>query len=224
MVSADVPPERKPERGYVRQNHPFTKPPFYLPVTLFGVDKRVVSKRVVLVDVPPERKPGTRVHSPKPPFYETALLSPSDPFWFNWTGSVFALLTSRVGVGKCPFFSVCPRPRPCFLLAASLFQEFLFVWGRSEFGVGFYRDATDGGDADGGDLFLCSFCMTVRCRLSSADCHCTDMQHLAQFFGKRFKRSLVRVGARRGFEISLEPSKIKTREQKMRTNFFAQTF
>ena len=24
------PPERKPERGYVRQNHPFTKPPFYL--------------------------------------------------------------------------------------------------------------------------------------------------------------------------------------------------
>ena len=34
VVSADVPPERKPERGYVRQNHPFTKPPFYLPVTL----------------------------------------------------------------------------------------------------------------------------------------------------------------------------------------------
>ena len=33
VVSADVPPERKPERGYVRQNHPFTKPPFYLPVT-----------------------------------------------------------------------------------------------------------------------------------------------------------------------------------------------
>ena len=32
VVSADVPQERKPERGYVRQNHPFTKPPFYLPV------------------------------------------------------------------------------------------------------------------------------------------------------------------------------------------------
>ena len=32
VVSADVPPERKPERGYVRQNHPFTKPPSYLPV------------------------------------------------------------------------------------------------------------------------------------------------------------------------------------------------
>ena len=28
VVSADVPPERKPERGYVRQNRPFTKPPF----------------------------------------------------------------------------------------------------------------------------------------------------------------------------------------------------
>ena len=62
MVLADVPPERKPERGYirmlpperkpergyvrmlpqnekperghVRQNHPFTKPPSFLPVTL----------------------------------------------------------------------------------------------------------------------------------------------------------------------------------------------
>ena len=84
-----------------------------------GVDKRVVSKRVVLADVPPERKPeqeyirmfprsenrnegtfgcspgnenrnegtfahflrtmktGTRVRSPKPPFYKTALLSPN---------------------------------------------------------------------------------------------------------------------------------------------------
>ena len=29
----------------------------YLPMTLFGVDKRVVSKRVVSADVPPERKP-----------------------------------------------------------------------------------------------------------------------------------------------------------------------
>ena len=36
VVSADVPPERKPERGYVRQNRPFTKPPCYLPVTPFG--------------------------------------------------------------------------------------------------------------------------------------------------------------------------------------------
>ena len=32
-VRSHVPPERKPERGYIRQNHPFTKPPLYLPVT-----------------------------------------------------------------------------------------------------------------------------------------------------------------------------------------------
>ena len=31
-VRSHVPPERQPERGHVRQNHPFTKPPFYLPV------------------------------------------------------------------------------------------------------------------------------------------------------------------------------------------------
>ena len=30
-------PERKPERGYVRQNHPFTKPPFYLSVSVQSV-------------------------------------------------------------------------------------------------------------------------------------------------------------------------------------------
>ena len=74
VVLADVPLERKPERGYVRQNHPFTKPPFYLPMTLFGVDKRVVSKRVVSADVPPKRKPErgyVRQNHPftKPPFY-----------------------------------------------------------------------------------------------------------------------------------------------------------
>ena len=53
---------------------PFWKPSFYLPMTLFGVDKRVVSKRVVLADVPPERKPErgyVRQNHPftKPPFY-----------------------------------------------------------------------------------------------------------------------------------------------------------
>ena len=32
-VRSHVPPERKPERGHIRQNHPFTKLPFYLPVT-----------------------------------------------------------------------------------------------------------------------------------------------------------------------------------------------
>ena len=40
-----VTPERKPERGYIRQNHPFTKPPFCLPLTEEGnVDK--MSKNV----------------------------------------------------------------------------------------------------------------------------------------------------------------------------------
>ena len=70
-----------------------------------GFDKRVLSKRVVLADVPrnenrnegtfgmfprnenqnegtfavpPGTKTGTRARSPKLPFYETALLSPSD--------------------------------------------------------------------------------------------------------------------------------------------------
>ena len=73
---------------------------------IFGKIKGWLSKRVVLADVPPERKPergyirmfphnenrskgtfacslgtktGTRVHSPKPPFYETALLSLNHP-------------------------------------------------------------------------------------------------------------------------------------------------
>ena len=54
-VRSDVPPERKTgtrvrsnvprneklERGYVRQNHPFTKPPFYLPVTISGCPKPI---------------------------------------------------------------------------------------------------------------------------------------------------------------------------------------
>ena len=31
-VRSHVDPERKPERGYIRQNNPFTKPPFCLPV------------------------------------------------------------------------------------------------------------------------------------------------------------------------------------------------
>ena len=33
-VRAHVPPERKPELEHVRQNHPFTEPPFYLPMTI----------------------------------------------------------------------------------------------------------------------------------------------------------------------------------------------
>ena len=44
VVSADVPPERKPERGYVRQNQPFRKPPFYLPVSIIGNGQKTVSR------------------------------------------------------------------------------------------------------------------------------------------------------------------------------------
>ena len=75
-----------------------SKPP------VLGVQKRVVSKRVVLANVPRYQKPeqeyirmfpsakkgtfecspvpktGTRAQSPKPPFYETALLFPLDCF------------------------------------------------------------------------------------------------------------------------------------------------
>ena len=49
-------------------------------MTFFGVDKRVVSKRVVSADVPQERKPERGYVSPKPTFYETALLSPSETY------------------------------------------------------------------------------------------------------------------------------------------------
>ena len=83
---------------------PQPPPPPYMR-EISGVDNRVVSKRVVLEDVPPEgkqeqgylrmfpgannrnkgafacspgTKTGTRVRSPKPPFYETALLSTSE--------------------------------------------------------------------------------------------------------------------------------------------------
>ena len=102
------------------------EPAFLCHATDFSrVDKRVVSKRVVLADVPPERKPergyirmfprndnrnegtfacsprtktGMRVHSPKPPFYETALLSPSD---------------------------LCARLRPC--IGAPHLRSFVFI-------------------------------------------------------------------------------------------------
>ena len=74
VVLADVPPERKPERGHVRQNHPFGNRPFISQWKVLGVDKRVVSKRVVSADVPPERKKErgyVRQNHPftKPPFY-----------------------------------------------------------------------------------------------------------------------------------------------------------
>ena len=53
-------PERKPERGYVR---------------MFPRNK---NRNGGTFGCSPGTKTGTRVHSPKPPFYETALLSPGD--------------------------------------------------------------------------------------------------------------------------------------------------
>ena len=54
---ADVPPERKPERGYIR---------------MFSQNE---NRNEGMFACSPRTKTGTRVHSPKPPFYETALLS-----------------------------------------------------------------------------------------------------------------------------------------------------
>ena len=60
VVLADVPPEREQERGYIR----------VFPGTKTGMRVRL--------HVPPEQKTGTRVHSPKQPCYETALLFPRE--------------------------------------------------------------------------------------------------------------------------------------------------
>ena len=61
VVSADVPPEQKPQRGYIR---------------MFPRNK---SRNEGTFACSPGTKTGTRAHSPKPPFYETGCSSPSDP-------------------------------------------------------------------------------------------------------------------------------------------------
>ena len=60
VILADVPPERKPERGYVR------------------MFPRNENRNEGTFACSPGTKTGTRVHSPKPPFYETTLLSPGE--------------------------------------------------------------------------------------------------------------------------------------------------
>ena len=51
-------------------------------------------------------KTGMRAHSPKPPFYETALLSPGEIRWkLSDTGD-----GRRIGILKSPSFSLCPQP------------------------------------------------------------------------------------------------------------------
>ena len=71
-VRSHVPPERKPERGYIRQNHPFTKPRFCLPVTNcpFYTPRTLhlnFKWRVPTFDAKKAIKPGkstTRTHRP----------------------------------------------------------------------------------------------------------------------------------------------------------------
>ena len=60
MVLAAVPPERNPERGYIR---------------MFPQNE---NRNEGTFACSPGTKTRTSVHSPKPPFYETALLSPGD--------------------------------------------------------------------------------------------------------------------------------------------------
>ena len=50
-VRSHVPPGRKPERGHIRQNHPFTKPPFCLPVRsgrLFSADRWLALRLITI--------------------------------------------------------------------------------------------------------------------------------------------------------------------------------
>ena len=58
VVLADVPPERKPERGYIR------------------MFPRNENRNEGAFACSPRTKTGTRVSSPKPPFYETTLFLP----------------------------------------------------------------------------------------------------------------------------------------------------
>ena len=69
-VLTNVPPERKPERRYIRmfpRNENRNK-------GTFGCSPGTKTGTRVRSHVPPERKPERGLHSPKPPFCETALL------------------------------------------------------------------------------------------------------------------------------------------------------
>ena len=88
-----------------RQNHPFTKPPFYLPVSLFGGSQKGGFQKGGFGGCSPGTKTGTRVRSPKPPFYETALLSPSE--LISFLGIIDAFLPYLEG--WCVFQS-CRKP------------------------------------------------------------------------------------------------------------------
>ena len=74
VVLADVPPERKPERGYVRM-FPWNE---NRNEGTFGCSPGTKNRNEGTFACSPGTKTGTRAHSPKPPFYETALLSSGD--------------------------------------------------------------------------------------------------------------------------------------------------
>ena len=85
----------------------FWKPPIYLPMTLFGVDKRGwFPKGGGFGGCSPGTKTGTRVRSPKPPFYETAHLSPSEicsqmtPEVYDTTSPTDPILNHAVNILK----------------------------------------------------------------------------------------------------------------------------
>ena len=61
---------------------------------------------MVSADVPPEWKTGTRVRSPKPPFYETALLSPSEFYHKMYTFSVLATQLPKLQHLPCRNLSI----------------------------------------------------------------------------------------------------------------------
>ena len=91
VVFADVLPERKPERGYVR---------------MFPRNEK---RNEGTFACSPGTKTGTRVHSPKPPFYETILLSPGEniPCKKNKTGLLpFVRIHSRNN-SKIIFLCIC---------------------------------------------------------------------------------------------------------------------
>ena len=100
VVLADVPPERKPERGYVRQNHPFGNRPFISPMTLFGGSQQGGFQKGGFGERTPGTKTGTRARSPKPPFYETALLSPSENLLLFEPFCMQRILSSFLQLGK----------------------------------------------------------------------------------------------------------------------------
>ena len=95
--------------------------PFISQMSLFGVDKRVVSKRGGFGGCSPGTKAGTRVRSPKPPFYETALLSPSEKGPEKWCR---AKAVEKCQKTVCRFLTIFDVLCPARKLSKSVEQLF----------------------------------------------------------------------------------------------------